>query len=625
MRFYVETTATKSLSATVQAAAIRCGMRRTVLAISLLVSATALVVLALPALPFGAAPVPRPDVRIALVDPYAEAPLDAYAALRDALLADDLAALRAIAGGDDYRAYRAANHVARHPDATPGERLAAFDRVLALRVEDPLERVHRRRLMLEVAATAEAAGDADRALDAYRQALPEAAAITALARLIDDPYRLANVYFQAGQNRRALEALDGRAAPSIEAPAYRAIGEHAKALDAFRRWLAEVPTSREAAEGEAWSLFSLERWGEADAAFAALGASGNYGRGLIAGRQGRIDDGVRFLLETGIASQQWIATGWLEARGRERDAIDAYLRIARGGNATYADDAAYRALVLARRLGDHETAAVAADLVPDGSYFALLLGRPLALPGPSTLDIRESEVVALATALAQVHDHDAARGELVFAMRASDDPAEIVALAEALQLVHGEFRQSMRAANALIGEGVVDERVWRLAWPQAHPDAVGRYADAFDVEPALVWSVMRQESAFSTVALSHANAMGLMQVIPSTWNWLAELQRETPGDPYDPTANVRYGTYYLRWLLDYFDGDMELVVTSYNRGQGYMRRLFQGDVVQGDKDEMYRHIDALETREYLQRVMVNLETYRQLYGSDLGSLADARP
>jgi soluble lytic murein transglycosylase-like protein len=70
---------------------------------------------------------------------------------------------------------------------------------------------------------------------------------------------------------------------------------------------------------------------------------------------------------------------------------------------------------------------------------------------------------------------------------------------------------------------------------------------------------------------------------------------------------------------------MELVVTSYNRGQGYMRRLFEGDAVRGDKDEMYRHIDALETREYLQRVMVNLETYRRLYGSEFGSLADARP
>ena len=600
-------------------------MRRTVLALSLVAAATVLAVLALPSLPFGAAPVPRPDIRIALVDPYAQPPLTAYAALRDALLTDDLDTLRAIAtADDDYRAYRATQHLARHDDLDPSERLEHYERALALRVEDPLERVQRRQLMLEVAAVAEAAGQIERAVDAYREALPEVAAITALARLIDDPYRLANAYFQARQHRRALEALDGRVAPSIEGPAYRAIGEHERALDAFRRWLAAVPGSRQAAEGEAWSLFSLERWDAADAAFAALGGvTGNHGRGLIAARQGRIDAAVGFMQATGVPSHLWIASGWLEARGRSREAIDIYLQIARGGDATYADDAAYRALVLAQRLGDEATAQRAADLVPDGSYFALLLGRPLTLPNTSTLEAREPEVLALARALAQVHDVEAARGELVFAMRASDDPAEVVTLAEALQQVHGEYRQSMRAASALIGQGVHDVRVWQLAWPQAYPEKVERYADAFEVEPALVWSVMRQESAFSDVALSHANAMGLMQVIPSTWTWLAELQREPPGDPFEPAANVRYGTYYLRWLLDYFDDDIELTVTSYNRGQGYIRRLFQGDLVRGDKDELYRHIDALETREYLQRVMVNLETYRTLYGSELGSLADA--
>ena len=593
-------------------------MRRSVLAFSLVAAATTLVVLALPAPPLGAPPAPRPEVRIALIDPYATPPLDTYATLRDALLDGDLASLRTIAfAADDYRAYRAARHLARHGELDPGERLTFFERELELRIHDPLEAAQRRALMLEVASVAEAAGNAERAVAAYREALPDAAAIVALARLIDDPYRLANAYFQARQHRRALEALGGRAAPSIEGPARRALGEHERALDAYRRWLAEVPGSREAAEGVAWSLFSLERWNDADAAFAALGGSASHhGRGLVAARQGRMDDAVAHMRASGVPSHLWLASGWLETRRRWSEAIDVYLAIARGGDRTYADDAAYRAHVLARRLGDDDAATAATALVPDGSYFALLLGRPLPLPTGSTLEPRDPEAVALAAALARVHDHEAARGELMFALRTSDDPAEIVALAEALQRGHGEFRQSMRAATALISQGVRDERVWRLAWPQAYPDAVTRYAERFAVEPALVWSVMRQESAFSYVAVSHANAMGLMQVIPSTWTWLAELQRETPGDPFEPADNVRYGVFYLRWLLDYFDGDLELVVTSYNRGQGYIGRLFRGDLVQGDKDELYRHIDALETREYLQRVMVNLETYRALYGSE---------
>ncbi|MEI2422272.1 transglycosylase SLT domain-containing protein, partial [Arthrospira platensis SPKY2] len=88
--------------------------------------------------------------------------------------------------------------------------------------------------------------------------------------------------------------------------------------------------------------------------------------------------------------------------------------------------------------------------------------------------------------------------------------------------------------------------MWRLAYPRAYADAVVAHAASFGVEPALVWAVMRQESAFSPVAVSTSNAQGLMQVIPSTWTWLAELQREPPGDPFDPDTNVRYGTYYLR-------------------------------------------------------------------------------
>lgn len=564
----------------------------------------------------GRVAVPVPLVHVNVVDPYASEALAGYGALRDALAAGDLDTVSRIAFADDsYLAYRAARTLAEVETLDPAHRLDGFERVLALRVDDPLERVARRQLMLRVAEVAEAAGRPERALEAYREALPLEAAIRAVARLEPDPYRRANIYLQAGQNRRALEALGDRAAPSIEGPAHRAIGNHERALDAFRRWRAEVPDSVEARVGEAWSLFSLERWDEADAAFAALpGTTGLYGRGLVAGRRGQIDRGVAFLLDTGVASQMWLATSWLEARNRTSDAIDAYLRIARTGDATYADDAAYRAYVLANRLGDADRAQRAFELVPAGSYFGLLLGKPVRVPTATSLaPIPKPSVLHLARSLAVVHDLDAARGELVFALRSAATPEEVVAIGEALQGLYGEYRQSQRAGAALLAAGTDDPRVWRLAYPRAYGASVLPAAERSGIEPELVWAIMRQESAFSPVALSHSNAQGLMQVIPSTWDWIAELLREQPGDPWDVDANVRYGVHYLRWLDDYHGGDVELVVTSYNRGQGYIRRLFQGPEVAGDKDEFYRSIDALETREYLQRVMVNLEVYRLLY------------
>ncbi len=570
-------------------------------------------------------PVPEPLVRVALVDPYALPPLEAYGAVQRALQSGDAAALAGVADGlDGFLAFRVALTLARHPDLSATARLGWFERVLALRIVDPLARAETLALHAEIGDVATEAGDVARALAAYREALPRADAIAGIERLESDPYRRANAFLQARMSTRALEALGGLAAPSIEAPALRAVGRHDEALSAFRRWLAEVPGDRSALEGEAWSLFALERWAEADAAFAALGGPlGAYGRGLIAGRQDRLDEAVALLLSTGQASRMWIATGWLETRGRSSDAIAAYLRIAATGDATYADDAAYRAYVLARRAGDEANAARAAAAIPAGSFFALRLGRPLDVPtgpgapiDPAAASDRTRHALDLARALMTVDDAEAAIGELTFALRAADERDDVVLLAEALQRA-GEFRQSQRTAQAWVSAGDRDPRIWRLAYPLAYPNATLAHAATFDVEPELVLAVMRQESAFSPVAVSTSNAQGLMQVIPSTWNWIAELKRETPGDPFDPDTNVRYGTYYLRWLLNYFDGDVELAVASYNRGQGYIRRLFEGELVARDKDELFRHIDALETREYLQRVTLHVETYRALYGADL--------
>ncbi len=589
--------------------------------------------------------VPQPPIHVALVDPFAHAPLEDYGQVQGLLRAGDLEGLAALADQlEGYLALRVALVLAESPAVPPSERLRWYERVLELRIEDPLERAARRALHAEVGAVAEAAGATARAVAAYREALPMQAAIDGIERLEPDPYRRANAFLQANMATRALAALDGRAAPSIEAPALRTLGRHGEALEAFRRWLTEVPGDRAALEGEAWTLFSLERWAEADAAFAALGgATGAYGRGLIAAREGRIDDAVAHLMATGQASRMWIASGWLESRGRTADAIEVYLSIAASGDRTYADDAAYRAWVLANRIGAVADANRALALVPARSFFALLLGRSLdvptdtptptgaAAPSPDTAaagtpSAEATAALALAHALHVVQDPEAARGELLLALRAATSRSsgaapggavareDVIVLAATLQAHHGEYRQSQRAAQALLSAGDRDPRVWRLAYPRAYPESVETHAAAFGIEPALVWAVMRQESAFSPVAVSTSNAQGLMQVIPSTWAWIAELKRETPGDPFDPDTNVRYGAYYLRWLLDYFDGDLELAIASYNRGQGYIRRLFTGDVVGGDKDELYRHIDALETREYLQLVTLHLETYRALYG-----------
>ena len=575
-----------------------------------------------------------PSLVATVFDPYEDDILASYARLRESLGAGDAEALLALAHEDaGYASFLAADEVWRWENLDAATRLAAIERMLELRMPDSLKRVETRALELERAALAEQACRLDVAIAAYRAALPVEQAMEGLARLESDPYRLAAAYQQAGRHSAALEALGSLTAPSIEAPSLRTLGRYEPALEAYQRWLVEVPSSQEAALGAAWCLYYLERNDEADAAFAALGADGTYGRALLANRAGDIDTAVTLLSSTGRTDLLWLATGILEARDRYSDALPLYLRLAEG-RSVYADDSAYRAHVIASRQGDADVAARAASLLPPGNFFGLLLGHepPAALvangtPEPTTvvhdpddpLVARVTGALDLATTLYAIHEEDAAVGELLFALRdveaaAQTDTARsaILDLAETLQSMD-EYRQSVRAGRELLAAGHDDVRAWRLAYPPAWPQHVIPAADAEGVEPGLIWAVMRQESAFSPVAISVANAQGLMQVIPSTWDWIAELRREDPGDPFDVETNIAYGATYLAWLTNYFDGDIELVIASYNGGQGYVRRLFTSDFVAEDKDEFYREIDRSETREYLQRVYENLAVYRALY------------
>lgn len=565
-------------------------------------------------------------------DPYATEILADYGRLRQAIRDEQATVLVELSQQDDsYRAYIAASTLAQWEWLDPETRYLALTRALELRIEDPLARIELRGLQLQRAELAEAAGRPDDAYRAYLAAMPRPEAIAAIARLQPDPYRLAAAYQNAGQHARAIEALAGNAAPSIEGPSLRALGRHEQALDAFERWLAEVPGSADAVSGRAWSLYSLGRDADARAAFTAMGEEGYYGLALIENRAGNIDAAVDLLSRTGRADLLWLATGLLEARDRYTASLPIYLRLARGGS-VYADDSAYRAIVLGRRLGRDDVVTEATALLRPGNFFGMLLGHDVAVPDLASapaigneLSPATSAALDLATALYVVNEHEAAVGELLLALiaaeRAGGQQADVLALIEMLQGM-GEYRQSSRAARELLSAGVNDIRAWYGAYPAAWPREVMAASTAEGVEPALVWAIMRQESAFFPDAVSVANAQGLMQVIPSTWNWIAELMREQPREPFEPEANIAYGTHYLAWLTRYFSGDIELVIASYNGGQGYVRRLFEADHVGQVKDEFYREIDRSETREYLQRVAENLAVYRALYGEGGAALAD---
>ena len=118
---------------------------------------------------------------------------------------------------------------------------------------------------------------------------------------------------------------------------------------------------------------------------------------------------------------------------------------------------------------------------------------------------------------------------------------------------------------------------------RAYNELIDRAALRYDLDPALIRSVMQTESAFNPIAVSRAGAMGLMQLMPE----LAEEFGVT--DPFDPEQNIMAGARYLKQLLRMHDGNVRLAVASYNAGPGAVARY--GTVP-----------PFAETREYVKRV-----------------------
>jgi soluble lytic murein transglycosylase len=143
-------------------------------------------------------------------------------------------------------------------------------------------------------------------------------------------------------------------------------------------------------------------------------------------------------------------------------------------------------------------------------------------------------------------------------------------------------------------------------------------------ERALIFATIRQESAFETDAVSHAGARGLMQLILPTAKAVAR-QLGLSADRLEhrllaePDLNLRLGHKYLATLIDDYDGSYVLALASYNAGPGRVRQWIRdnGDPRQSNVDviDWLELIPIDETRNYVHRVLENLQVYRQRLGT----------
>ena len=157
--------------------------------------------------------------------------------------------------------------------------------------------------------------------------------------------------------------------------------------------------------------------------------------------------------------------------------------------------------------------------------------------------------------------------------------------------------------------------VQELSLPLRHEDVIRQQAADKNLDPALIAAVIYAESRFVDQT-SHAGAKGLMQILPSTADYIADLSGGTAfeqGDLATPQVNIAYGSYYLRYLLDKYDGDAVLTLAAYNAGEGKV------DEWQASGGALtVEGIPYPETREYVQNVLEARSAYREQYARELG-------
>jgi soluble lytic murein transglycosylase len=161
--------------------------------------------------------------------------------------------------------------------------------------------------------------------------------------------------------------------------------------------------------------------------------------------------------------------------------------------------------------------------------------------------------------------------------------------------------------------------VHELALPLRDAGVIRRQATEKHIDPTLIAAVIYAETKFDPRP-SSAGAQGLMQILPSTAEFLAHLSggvRFQAGDLATPAINIAYGTYYLRYLLDHYEGNEMLAVAAYNAGltnvDGWVAhaRAEGGTLAEAD-------IPFPETREYVRRVLDAQRAYRATYARQLG-------
>lgn len=171
-----------------------------------------------------------------------------------------------------------------------------------------------------------------------------------------------------------------------------------------------------------------------------------------------------------------------------------------------------------------------------------------------------------------------------------------------------------------IGIGVAVNETWNYIDKKLHPlsfeEIVESASEEFDVPVYIIYATIKVESGFDPDAISSKDATGLMQMMPSTFEWLTGdehlAEHLHKGRLKDPEVSIRYGTYYLSYLYKKFDYNWDTAFAAYNAGEGNVAKWLDDSQYSDGKGNL-TNIPFPETEKYVKKINKAIDSYKELY------------
>lgn len=151
-------------------------------------------------------------------------------------------------------------------------------------------------------------------------------------------------------------------------------------------------------------------------------------------------------------------------------------------------------------------------------------------------------------------------------------------------------------------------------YPTKFKQQIKTASEKYNLDSALVASIINTESSFDANAVSKKGAIGLMQILPSTAQWIcqnSDIEFESQQDLFDPQKNILIGCKYLQYLFEKFK-DQTSALCAYNAGEGVVKNWLSNKDYSTDTKTLST-IPYPETKNYIQKISNNLKIYKVLY------------